>query len=92
MLTLRISEFMMQLKDGAIKNIGGPTKDAAVTLYDVTEAEARAFGDERIKLAFADESGNEVEIALFPDEIETVLEDIEAVRASGTVEGFGEDE
>ena len=79
---------MFQLKEGAIHNIGASNKAATVKLYDVAAVEGRAFGDERVKLVARDDSGNEVEVALFPDELESLLNDIETVRSAGTVEGF----
>ncbi len=88
MLSLELSEFLVQLKEGTINNVGAPTKSATVKLFDVATAEARAFGDNRVKLAFADEDGNEIEIALFPDAIKDIEEDLTAVRSSGIVEGF----
>lgn len=88
MLALELSEFMVQLKDGTINNVGGPSKTASAKLFDVDDAEARAFGDSRVKIACADVTGNEVEIALRPDEIRTIEADIDALRAAGTVDGL----
>lgn len=88
MLTVQLPEFMMQLKDGAIHNIGPSTKTATVKLYDVERADGRAFGDERLKLEFEDEDGSVLEVAVFPEEIESLLADVESVRQAGTVEGF----
>jgi hypothetical protein len=79
MLSLQLEEFMIELKEGSIKNVGAKNKAATAKLYDVEDAEARAFGDERIKLSFADAEGNEVEVALFPEEAAAVAADIEAV-------------
>lgn len=79
MLSLQLEEFMIELKEGSIKNVGATNKAATAKLYDVEDAEARAFGDERIKLSFADAEGNEVEVALFPEEAEAVAADIESV-------------
>lgn len=89
MLSLELSDFLVQLKDGTINNVGGPTKSATVKLYDVTEAHARAFGDNRVKLAFKDADDNEIEVALFPEEIERIEGDLADVRDSGAIEGFG---
>jgi len=76
MLSLQLEEFMIELKEGAIKNVGAPNKAATAKLYDVTEAEARTFGDERVKLAFEDEDGNAVQVALFPDEAQRVADEM----------------
>ncbi|WP_331233534.1 hypothetical protein [Natronorarus salvus] len=85
MLTLDLSEFTIELKDGSIKNVGPTNKRAAAKLFDVEEAEARAFGDKRVKLVFGDGEGNEVQVALFPEEARTIREGIEALEAEGPV-------
>ena len=76
MLTLDLEDFVVELKEGTVKHVGASTKSAEVKLYDVTDAEARTFGD-RIKLRFADDEGNAVEVALDPPELGAVLDDIE---------------
>ena len=48
-------------------------------------AEAREFGDRRVKCVFADEEGNEVEVALFPDDASRLARDIEALEESSPV-------
>jgi len=68
MFTLQMEELLFELKEGTLKHVGAPNAAATAKLYDVGEAEARAFGDERVKLAFADDEGNEVEVALDPAE------------------------
>jgi hypothetical protein len=85
MLSLDISQFLLELKDGAFKNVGPPNKAATVKLYDVDDAEAREFGDERVKLAFADDEGNEVEVALFPDQAEAVREQLATLAAESDI-------
>jgi hypothetical protein len=80
MLTLQLSDFTVQLKDGAIRNGGASNKHATVKLYDVESTEVREFGDERVKLAFEDEEGDLVEVALFPEQFEALLEDGTALR------------
>lgn len=92
MLTLEISDFMLQLKEQTIHNVGGPTKSATVKMYDITEVEGRAFGDNRVKLAFSDAEGNNVEIALFPDEVRQLEDDFDAVRSTGMVDGLSTSE
>jgi hypothetical protein len=76
---------MVELDEGSIKNVGGPTKSGTAKLFGVESAEARAFGDKRVKLAFEDADGNEVEVALFPEDLEAVLEDVEELRADSPV-------
>jgi len=76
MFTLDFEEFMVELKEGTIKHIGASNKTVTAKLYDVTEAEVREFGDERVKISCRDESGNEVEIALDPTEAKTVAHEL----------------
>jgi hypothetical protein len=85
MLTLDLENFAIELDDGAVKTIGASNKSADVNLYDVTDVEVREFGDNRVKLAFADDDGNEIEIALFPDEAASVRSGIEALEADSRV-------
>ena len=68
MFTLNMDSFMFELKDGTVKHVGASNAAATAKLYDVTEVESRAFGDDRVKVAFADDEGNEVEVALFAEE------------------------
>jgi len=77
MLTLDLDSFMFELKDGAVKHIGPSDKTATVKCYDVAETEVREFGDERAKIAVTDEDGNEVEIALFPEQARAIARGIE---------------
>lgn len=85
MLTLSIEDFLLELKDGAFKNVGPSTKTATAKLFDVTSAGAREFGDKRVKLIFEDDDGNEVQIALFPDDVAALEADIEALRDDSPV-------
>jgi hypothetical protein len=79
-LTLDFDALSFELKDGAVKHTGLSNKAVTAKLYDVDEAEARAFGDERVKLAFADAEGNEVEVALFPEQASALKRQIEALE------------
>ncbi len=80
MFTLDIDRFMFELKDGVLKHVGSSTKSATAKLYDVESVEVREFGDERIKIACADASGNEVEVALDPGEASEVARGIERLE------------
>ncbi|MDR9381545.1 MAG: hypothetical protein RI560_07730 [Natronomonas sp.] len=80
MLNLNLDSFMVELKDGSIKNVGPTNKSASAKLFDVESAEARAFGDSQVKIVATDASGNEVQIALSPDAAEAVVDDIESLR------------
>jgi hypothetical protein len=81
MLTLELSDFMIDLDEGAVKHVGTKTKGATVKLYHVTDTEARAFGD-RVKLVFDDGEGNHVEVAVDADAAAALSADIDAVRES----------
>ena len=81
MLTLDIDDFMLELKDGAFKNVGPSNKQATVKLYDLESVDVREYGDKRVKLAFEDEQGSEVEVALFPEQAVAVREGLEMVES-----------
>jgi len=85
MLTLDLSDFMLELKEGAIMHVGAKTTAATVKLYHVTEASARAFGDDQVKFAFADDEGNEVEVALDAEAAESLLAEGERLREESEV-------
>ena len=81
MLTLELSDFIVELEEGTVKHVGTKTKGATVKLYHVTETEARAFGDQ-IKLVFDDGEGNHVEVAVDADAAAALSADIDAARES----------
>jgi hypothetical protein len=85
MLTLDIDDFMLELKDGAFKNVGPSNKQATVKLYDVEGVEVREYGDKRVKLAFEDEQGSEVEIALFPEQVEALAAGLDGLREESDI-------
>jgi len=85
MLSFDIESFMLELKDGAFKNVGPSNKRATVKMYDVEGVDVRAYGDKRVKLAFEDEQGSEVEIALFPEQAQAVAEGLEMLETDGDV-------
>jgi hypothetical protein len=84
-LNLNLSSFMVELKDGAIKNVGPSNKTGEAKLFDVERAEAREFGDKRVKFVFEDEDGNEVQVSLFPEQVEAVLDDVESLQGESPV-------
>jgi len=84
-LNINLSDFMVELKDGSIQNVGPANKHAEAKLFDVEAAEAREFGDKRVKLVFSDESGNEVQVALFPEDARAVRDDLDALDADSQV-------
>lgn len=85
MLSVSLDEFIFQLKDGAINNVGAPTKSGEIKLYDVSSAEAREFGDEQVKLSFHDDDGNMVEVALDPSTALEVRKGLEVLEAESRV-------
>ncbi|WP_435193952.1 hypothetical protein [Natronomonas sp. EA1] len=85
MLNLNIEEFMVELKDGSLQNVGPTNKSATAKLFDVEGIDVREFGDKRVKLGFSDGEGNEVEIALFPEQAREVARGIEALEEDSPV-------
>jgi len=84
-LTLQLDDFMIELKDGAIKNVGPSNKSAEAKLFDVADAEARVFGDKRVNLVFEDEDENEVQVALFPEDVRAIVDDVAAMEDESPV-------
>ncbi|MFP8888412.1 hypothetical protein ACLI4U_01395 [Natrialbaceae archaeon A-CW2] len=85
MITLNLENFMIELKDGSLKNVGPTNKSATAKLFAVEEAEAREFGDKRVKLVFEDDEGNEVQVALFPEEARAIADDLADLEDSSPV-------
>lgn len=80
MLNLNLESFMIELKEGSIKNVGPTNKSATAKLFDPESVEARAFGDSQLKIVASDADGNEIQVALFPENAASIAEDIAAVR------------
>ncbi len=76
MLTLDLENFTVEFEDGTLKHVGAPDTGATVKLYHAENAEARAFGDDRVKIAAEDGEGNEVEIALGPESLRALRSDL----------------
>lgn len=85
MLTVTISDFSIQVDDGAIRNVGGIPKRADIGQYDVQETTVREYGDDRVKLAFTDGDDNTVEVALSPDDAVDLAADVESLAESSPV-------
>ena len=85
MLTLDIDDFTLELKDGAFKNVGPSNKQATVKMYDMDGVDVREYGDKRVKLAFEDEQGSEVEVALFPEQAREVRGELELLESESDV-------
>jgi len=87
MLTLDLGEFSFELKEGAVKHVGASNQSATAKLYDVGGVTVREFGDDRVKLGFEDEEGNEIEVALPGREVAELAEELEQLRAeNGSVD------
>ncbi|RKD97989.1 hypothetical protein [Halopiger aswanensis] len=80
MLALTLEDFMVELNDGSIKNVGPKNKSATVKLFDVESAEGREFGDKRVKLVFEDDDENEIQVSLFPEQVRDLADDIERLE------------
>jgi hypothetical protein len=82
-LNLTISQFTVSFKDGSLENVGAPNKTGTAKLFDVASVEVREFGDSQAKVVATDDEGSEVQIALSPEQVETVAEDVAELRAEG---------
>jgi hypothetical protein len=80
MITLDLDDFMFELKEGTLKHVGASNRTATAKLYDIEAVSVSEFGDERVKLGFEDADGNEVEVALFPEEAHEVKRGIELLE------------
>ncbi|MDZ7702126.1 MAG: hypothetical protein U5J98_08725 [Halobacteriales archaeon] len=85
MITVSLSEFMLELKEGVVKHVGPSNKTAEVKLYDVERVEAREFGDERVKLVFEDDAGSAVHVAVDPDDARALAGDIDRLAEESAV-------
>lgn len=85
MLLLDLEDFMFELKEGAIKHAGPSNRTATAKLYDVEGVEAREYGDRRVKIAFEDEDGSEIEIALDPEQASEIARGIEMLEEESRV-------
>ena len=81
MLTFDIEQFMLELQDGSFKNVGASNKRATVKMYDVEGVDVREYGDKRVKIAFEDEQGSEIEVSLFPEQARAVAEGLEMLES-----------
>lgn len=80
MLALELRDFMVELKDGALQNVGPSNKSGSAKLFDVESIEAREFGDRRVKVVATDEDGNEVQVALFPEDARSLASDLSSLE------------
>jgi hypothetical protein len=85
MLTIDLDDFTFELKDGTLEHVGASNRAATVKLYDVEGVDVREFGDQRIKIACEDESGNEIEVALTAEQARELVRGIELLEADSEV-------
>jgi hypothetical protein len=84
-LNLALENWNVELKEGSVKNVGPTNKATTAKLFDVESVEVREFGDKRVKLAFDDGEGNEVEVALFPEQATEIARGIELLEGDSPV-------
>ncbi|MFB6186404.1 MAG: hypothetical protein ABEI06_01630 [Halobacteriaceae archaeon] len=85
MLYCNLSDFMIEIKNGSIQNVGPSNKTGEIKLYDIDEITVREFGDEQVKLVCEDEDSNEVHLALFPDQMEEIIDQANTLKDEGAV-------
>ena len=85
MITVSLSEFVLELKEGVVKHVGPSNKTAEVKLYDVEAVEVREFGDERVKLVFEDDAGSVVHVAVDPEQAREVATGVERLAEDSPV-------
>jgi hypothetical protein len=85
-LAFDVSDFAVEFKDGSVKNVGAANKRATAKLFDVTGVAARPYGSDRVKLVFEDDAGDEVQVALSPDQAEQVAADVRGLTGDDASE------
>lgn len=85
MLALDIERFAIELQDGRIEHVGASEKAASAKLFDVDRIELREFGDSQLKLVAGDDAGNELQIALFPEQANAIADGIESMAEDSPV-------
>ncbi len=75
MILLDVDAFPVELKDGAIKNVGPADNAASAKLFDVDTIALREFGDQQAKIVAEDNEGNEIQIAVEPNQVDSLRED-----------------
>jgi len=88
MLALDLKNVAVEFEEGSLKHVGAPTTSATVKLYHLSGVEARAFGDERVKIAAEDGEGNDVEIALAPEDLHGLRADLRELDLDDDWPGF----
>lgn len=82
-LNLNVDSFMVEFTEGRIASVGAPDKSATAKLFHVEALTARAFGDRQVKVVATDDTGNEVQIALDPDQASALRADLESLDVDG---------
>jgi hypothetical protein len=75
-ILLDVNAFPVELKDGDIKNVGPADNAASAKLFDVETITLREFGDQQAKIVAEDDDGNEIQIAVDPDQVESLREGV----------------
>jgi len=81
---LNVEEFMVEIDEGSLKNVGAPNKAGTAKLFGVERVAAREFGDSQVKIV-ADDGDSEVQVALDPDQAESVADDLDRLRRESDV-------
>lgn len=84
MLALDIENFLVEIDDGSVKNVGPQTKSATAKLFHPETVDARAFGDSQVKLTATDDDGNEVQIAVSPAQAAALAEQLRDLEATAS--------
>lgn len=84
MITVALSDFVLELKDGVVKHVGPSDTTATAKLYDVDQVAVRPFGDERLKFVFEDDAGSVVHVAVDRPQAQSVVDDIVRLLDEGS--------
>lgn len=79
MILLDIDAFPVELKNGSVRNVGPADNAASAKLFDVETLTLREFGDRQAKIVATDNEGSEVQIAVDPEQVESLLDDAESL-------------
>lgn len=75
MILLDVNAFPVELEGGDIKNVGPADNAASAKLFDVDTIALREFGDQQAKIVAEDDEGNEIQVAIDPDQVDSLRED-----------------
>lgn len=78
-MLLDVDAFPVELKNGSIENVGPADNAASAKLFDVETLTLREFGDRQAKIVATDDEGNEVQIAVDLERVDSLLNDAESL-------------